>query len=175
MTPAEQPILQLRGLGRAFGGIVAVDDFSLDVRQGAIHGLIGPNGAGKTTTFNVISGFYAPSRGKVIYLGEDISGAEDERARRARADPHLSGHDLVSRAERARQCPPRLPSQRQGPCLQPRARQRPEQGKGSRLQGRSASSSSSACTILPTSSPPTCPMVISARSAWPSRLPPIRS
>jgi len=74
MTPAEQPILQLRGLGRSFGGIVAVDDFSLDVRQGAIHGLIGPNGAGKTTTFNVISGFYAPSRGKVIYLGEDISG-----------------------------------------------------------------------------------------------------
>jgi branched-chain amino acid transport system ATP-binding protein len=73
MKPVEQPILQVRDLVRAFGGIVAVDDFSLDVYRGSIHGLIGPNGAGKTTTFNVISGFYAPSSGKVIYLGQDIS------------------------------------------------------------------------------------------------------
>jgi branched-chain amino acid transport system ATP-binding protein len=76
MTPAKQPILQVRNLVRAFGGIVAIDNFSLDVYPGSIHGLIGPNGAGKTTTFNVISGFYAPSSGKVIYLGEDISGRE---------------------------------------------------------------------------------------------------
>ena len=59
-----------------FGGIVAVNDFNLDVYPGSIHGLIGPNGAGKTTTFNVISGFYAPSRGNVTYLGQDISGEE---------------------------------------------------------------------------------------------------
>ena len=74
MTIAEEPILQVRDLGRTFGGIVAVSDLTLDVKAGPIYGLIGPNGAGKTTTFNVISGFYAPSRGKVIYLGEDISG-----------------------------------------------------------------------------------------------------
>jgi branched-chain amino acid transport system ATP-binding protein len=73
-TPAAQPILQVRDLVRAFGGIVAVDNFSLDVYPGTIHGLIGPNGAGKTTTFNVISGFYAPSSGRVIYLGKDVSG-----------------------------------------------------------------------------------------------------
>jgi branched-chain amino acid transport system ATP-binding protein len=71
---SDQPILQVRDLVRVFGGIVAVNDFSLDVYPGSIHGLIGPNGAGKTTTFNVISGFYAPSSGKVVYLGEDISG-----------------------------------------------------------------------------------------------------
>ncbi|HLC08814.1 MAG TPA: ABC transporter ATP-binding protein, partial [Methyloceanibacter sp.] len=76
VIPAEQPILQVRDLVRAFGGIVAVNDFSLEVYPGSIHGLIGPNGAGKTTTFNVISGFYAPSSGKVIYLGQDISGRE---------------------------------------------------------------------------------------------------
>jgi branched-chain amino acid transport system ATP-binding protein len=75
-TPAEQPILQVRDLVRAFGGIVAVNNFSLDVYPSSIHGLIGPNGAGKTTTFNVISGFYAPSSGRVIYRGEDISGRE---------------------------------------------------------------------------------------------------
>jgi branched-chain amino acid transport system ATP-binding protein len=82
MPRAEQPILQVRDLVRSFGGILAVNRFSLDVYSGAIHGLIGPNGAGKTTTFNVISGFYPPSAGKVIYLGEDISG----RATSALAD-----------------------------------------------------------------------------------------
>ncbi len=73
-TTRDQPILQVRDLVRTFGGIVAVNDFNLDVYPGSIHGLIGPNGAGKTTTFNVISGFYAPSRGNVTYLGQDISG-----------------------------------------------------------------------------------------------------
>jgi branched-chain amino acid transport system ATP-binding protein len=75
-TPAEQPILQIRDLSRVFGGIVAVKDFSLEVYPGTIHGLIGPNGAGKTTTFNVISGFYPPSSGQVIYLSQDVSRHE---------------------------------------------------------------------------------------------------
>ncbi len=70
----EAPILEARGLTRRFGGLVAVDEFSFAVRDGAIHGLIGPNGAGKTTTFNVISGFYAPTAGQVLYRGRDISG-----------------------------------------------------------------------------------------------------
>jgi branched-chain amino acid transport system ATP-binding protein len=74
ITSTGQPILQVRDLVRTFGGIVAVNNFSLDVYPGSIHGLIGPNGAGKTTTFNVISGFYAPTSGRVIYLGEDVSG-----------------------------------------------------------------------------------------------------
>ena len=70
----ETPILEARGLTRRFGGLVAVDNFSFAVREGAIHGLIGPNGAGKTTTFNLISGFYAPNAGQVLYRGGDISG-----------------------------------------------------------------------------------------------------
>ena len=71
---ADPPILQVRDLVRTFGGVVAVNGFNLDVYPGTIHGLIGPNGAGKTTTFNVISGFYPPTRGKVLYRGEDVSG-----------------------------------------------------------------------------------------------------
>ena len=71
---AERPVLQVRGLFRAFGGILAVNDLSFDVYSGSVHGLIGPNGAGKTTTFNVISGFYAPLRGTVTYQGADVSG-----------------------------------------------------------------------------------------------------
>ncbi len=71
---SERPILAVRDLSKAFGGLVAVQSLSFDVAEGEIRGLIGPNGAGKTTTFNVISGFYAPTAGKVIYRGEDISG-----------------------------------------------------------------------------------------------------
>ena len=71
---SDPPILETRGLSRRFGGLVAVDKFSFAVQEGAIHGLIGPNGAGKTTTFNVISGFYAPTAGQVLYRGEDVSG-----------------------------------------------------------------------------------------------------
>ncbi len=69
-----EPILEVRELSRRFGGIVAVDKLNFSVTPGTIHGLIGPNGAGKTTTFNVVSGFYAPSGGKVLYRGEDVSG-----------------------------------------------------------------------------------------------------
>lgn len=74
MTQVRPPILEVRSLGRVFGGIVAINDLNLKVHGGTIHGLIGPNGAGKTTTFNVISGFYTPSRGRILYFGEDISG-----------------------------------------------------------------------------------------------------
>ena len=68
------PILAVEGLTMKFGGLVAVDNLSFSIEQGEIRGLIGPNGAGKTTTFNVVSGFYTPTGGRVIYDGEDISG-----------------------------------------------------------------------------------------------------
>ena len=67
-------MLEVRNLMRSFGGIVAVSDLSFAVEEGEIRGLIGPNGAGKTTTFNVISGFYAPTAGRVLFRGEDVSG-----------------------------------------------------------------------------------------------------
>ncbi len=74
MAPGTRPILEVRNLTRRFGGLLAINDFSFAVQPGTIHGLIGPNGAGKTTTFNVISGFYAPTSGNVLYEGEDVSG-----------------------------------------------------------------------------------------------------
>jgi branched-chain amino acid transport system ATP-binding protein len=67
-------ILQVERLCRRFGGLAAIDDLSFAIQPGEIRGLIGPNGAGKTTTFNVISGFYAPSSGRVLFEGQDISG-----------------------------------------------------------------------------------------------------
>ena len=67
-------ILCTRGLARNFGGLQAVSNLDLDVNEGEILGLIGPNGAGKTTVFNLLSGFLSPSRGSVIFLGEDVTG-----------------------------------------------------------------------------------------------------
>lgn len=57
-----------------FGGLCAVNDLSFAVAEGAIHGLIGPNGAGKTTVFNIISGYYTPTAGRVIFDGANIAG-----------------------------------------------------------------------------------------------------
>ena len=68
------PILEVRDVTRRFGGLFAVSDLTFSVEEGEIRGLIEPNGAGKTTTFNVISGFFAPSEGRVLFLGDDISG-----------------------------------------------------------------------------------------------------
>ncbi len=66
--------LEIEHLTMAFGGLVAVNDVSLSVKPGEIHGLIGPNGSGKTTVFNVVSGYYKPTQGKVEFDGATISG-----------------------------------------------------------------------------------------------------
>ncbi|MFZ1104154.1 MAG: branched-chain amino acid ABC transporter ATP-binding protein/permease, partial [Hyphomicrobiaceae bacterium] len=69
-----RPLLVLDGVVRTFGGLRAVDDVSLTVAEGAIHGIIGPNGAGKTTLFNVINGFLPPNAGSIRYAGAELSG-----------------------------------------------------------------------------------------------------
>jgi branched-chain amino acid transport system ATP-binding protein len=76
-------ILEGRNLVKEFKGFVAVNDVSLKVRKGTIHGLIGPNGAGKTTVFNLLTKFLIPTRGTIHYKGEDITHAKPaEVARR---------------------------------------------------------------------------------------------
>jgi len=67
-------LLEVKKVSRFFGGITAVKDVTFDITKGGILGLIGPNGAGKTTLFNVVNGFYPPSRGEVYFKGEKISG-----------------------------------------------------------------------------------------------------
>lgn len=68
-------VLETRGLTKDFNGFVAVSDVDLKVREGEIHALIGPNGAGKTTFFNLLTRFLAPTRGKILYQGRDITAA----------------------------------------------------------------------------------------------------
>ena len=67
-------MLEVKNLGISFGGLRAVDDFNLSIEQGQLYGLIGPNGAGKTTIFNMLTGVYKPTDGKIFLDGEDITG-----------------------------------------------------------------------------------------------------
>jgi branched-chain amino acid transport system ATP-binding protein len=66
-------LLEVKKVSKFFGGLAALSEFDMDVNEGEVRGLIGPNGAGKTTLYNVISGVYQPSAGRIIYQGEDIS------------------------------------------------------------------------------------------------------
>ena len=68
------PILELDRVTKRFGGLTAVSSASFTVRSGEILGIIGPNGAGKTTLFNVISGYYRPESGRVLFAGQDVTG-----------------------------------------------------------------------------------------------------
>lgn len=67
-----ETVLKLQDITMQFGGVVAVNNFSMEVRKGEIVAIIGPNGAGKTTAFNVITGVYPPSNGEVSFLGKPI-------------------------------------------------------------------------------------------------------
>jgi branched-chain amino acid transport system ATP-binding protein len=69
-------ILELTDLTKRFGGLVAVDGVSLEIRRGEVFALIGPNGAGKTTLFNSVTGLFQPTSGKVVFDGREITGSK---------------------------------------------------------------------------------------------------
>ena len=71
--------MNIRSLSKDFGGVRALRDLDLDVREGLIQAVIGPNGAGKTTLFNVISGVIAPTGGSVFFKGEEITDLPTHR------------------------------------------------------------------------------------------------
>ena len=79
MKRAETALLVLRGVSKHFGGLAALSDISLQVREGEIYGLIGPNGAGKTTLFNVLTGIYAPDAGDFFLGAIRLNGFKPHR------------------------------------------------------------------------------------------------
>jgi branched-chain amino acid transport system ATP-binding protein len=72
-------LLRLDSVLKNFGGLTAINDVSFEVKKGEIVGLIGPNGAGKTTVFNVINGFFSPTRGNVFFRDKNISGLKPHK------------------------------------------------------------------------------------------------
>jgi branched-chain amino acid transport system permease protein len=77
--PRGAPLLVLENVSLSFGGLKAVDNVTLTVREGSIHGIIGPNGAGKTTLFNVINGFLKAESGSIRYAGEELVGLKPHK------------------------------------------------------------------------------------------------
>lgn len=74
-------ILQVQGIRKTFGGLIALKDVNIGIEEGEIVGLIGPNGAGKTTLFNIINGVYPPDEGEILFQGKEVT---------ARAPYHLA-------------------------------------------------------------------------------------
>ena len=72
-------LLEVRGVGKRFGGVQALADVTFAIQRGEIYGLIGPNGAGKTTLFNTLTGIYAPDEGAFVFEGRDISRLPPDR------------------------------------------------------------------------------------------------
>jgi len=73
-----ETILAARGVTKRFGGLVAVNNFDVDIAEKSISSIIGPNGAGKTTFFNCVTGFYNPEEGEIIFNGESIEGVRTD-------------------------------------------------------------------------------------------------
>ena len=73
-------VLEVQGVTKRFGGLVAVNQVSLEVNEGEIFSVIGPNGAGKTTIFNLLTGIYTPDEGRILFLGQDITGSTPDKA-----------------------------------------------------------------------------------------------
>lgn len=102
-----RPVLETRNLSKAFGGLVVTQDVNFQLAHGARHALIGPNGAGKTTFINQLTGVLAPSSGRVLLNGEDITGLRPhQRVKRGLARtfqintlfPHMTPLESVSLA-----------------------------------------------------------------------------
>ena len=77
-----EPILQVRGLSKSFGGLIAVDNVSLDISLGELHAVIGPNGAGKTTLINLLSGDLPAAAGSILFRGKEVARLVPEQRSR---------------------------------------------------------------------------------------------
>jgi branched-chain amino acid transport system ATP-binding protein len=78
-TTATAPLLEVQGVSKIFGGLVAVSDVTFDIPPRSIVSIIGPNGAGKTTFFNMLTGLYRPSKGTIAFDGTDITAMRPDR------------------------------------------------------------------------------------------------
>ncbi len=88
-------LLQIKNLSHYFGGLLAVDNFNLDLEEGELVGLIGPNGAGKTTVFNLVTGAYHASEGSIHVPGQRTGRQAAAHDQRPGDQPHVSDDPAV--------------------------------------------------------------------------------
>ncbi|WP_435365365.1 ABC transporter ATP-binding protein [Haloarchaeobius sp. DYHT-AS-18] len=108
-------LLDVDGLGKQFGGLVAIDDLSLSFDAGELVGVMGPNGAGKSTFFNCVSGVVEPDDGTVVFDGEDVTGADTAVLAReglVRTFQHTRQLDTMTVRENVRLAAPGQPGER---------------------------------------------------------------
>ncbi len=82
MTDQHRAKIKIENISLSFGGITALKDISLEIRDNEILAIIGPNGAGKTCILNSINGFYKPQKGRIFYEGKKITGIRPDKAAR---------------------------------------------------------------------------------------------
>ena len=138
-------LLSLENARLRFGGIVALDDVSLDVAEGTIAGLIGPNGAGKTTAFNAITRLYRLDAGDVLFDGRSLRHTPPSRVIRLGIARTFQNVELFPTMTRARERPGRRAH-----------RSRASSGSGRGGSGRSRRSSTSGSPTSPPGPPPAC-------------------
>ena len=102
-TDRETPLIKVSHLGITFGGLRAVNDFSLEMGENELVGLIGPNGAGKTTVFNLLTGVYTPSEGDYYFCGQRMNGKKNAPDRPERHRPYVPEHPSVQQDDGAGQ------------------------------------------------------------------------
>lgn len=101
-------LLEVKNIYKSFGGVKAIQNFSIEANAGEIHGIIGPNGAGKTTIFNTISGVYTADQGTVVLDGKDITKLEQYKINPPWYGTHLPEYPPVQGADRGRKRDVRL-------------------------------------------------------------------
>ena len=120
--PADPPVLATHGLTRNFGGLVAVRDVSISLRQGELHAVIGPNGAGKTTLVNMLSGEIRPTAGRIELMGREVAGEPAWRMTRPRRRALVPAHQHLRLADRAGERAPRRAGGQRVPAPPPARR-----------------------------------------------------
>ena len=170
-----ETLLEMSDVTVRFGGLVALDHVSFDIRRGEILGLIGPNGAGKTTCFNAMTGVYRPTRARCCWRARRL-GSQALPDHQARHGPHVPEHQAVRRDDRAGERGRRrgrAAQDERARCVDPAAASHREEQEV--VERASALLEFVGIADRPRTRPATCPTASSAGWRSPGRWPPSRS
>ena len=168
----------MRGVRKEFGGLVAVNDVDFTIPRGSIVSLIGPNGAGKTTFFNMLTGVYKPTAGRIVFDGTDVTDKPPHAITAARASARTFQNIRLFQQMTALEnvlVGMHSPAQGRDPALDHRHAAAAAGGAARRTSGRASCCASAACAAATRSSRGTCPTATSAGSRSRARSRPSRS